>query len=268
MIGTLTAFCLFLIGPAAAENIGKPSSPEFRRQCLTFLAILVSQGTVLVCRFFAGIFASAMQSLGPAIVSDLFSPREIAVPLTCAAIGSIPLFTFFSHNLLRSFSAPFLGPSLGPLIGNFVTQYSGSWRNINYISMALAGFLAVTSLIVKFFFVFLSRHRLTVLEMFSVFIDTGSGDLCCDHSPQACQEAHQGNWDSPRYSSGSRQCYLCVAPGQKIYGSTFPVHALRVRSQRREGSRESYAPNRFLLLGLSFSSYLFIVSIPQECWCH
>lgn len=100
---TMTAFTLFSIGVAAARNLA----------------------TVLVCRFFAGLFASAAQVLAPASVSALWPPQRLAVPFTTAAV------------------APFLGPSLGPLIGGYIVQYSGSWRNVDWWAMAVAGFFTL-----------------------------------------------------------------------------------------------------------------------------
>lgn len=44
--------------------------------------------------------------------------------------------------------SPFLGPSVGPLVGGFVTQYTGSWRNINWVAVGFAGVMALLSILV------------------------------------------------------------------------------------------------------------------------
>ncbi|KAK4702208.1 hypothetical protein P7C70_g4016, partial [Phenoliferia sp. Uapishka_3] len=105
---TLTAFAAFSVGTAAAKNMA----------------------TVLVSRALSGFFSAGIQTLGPASLSSLFSPQQIAVPFTVAAIS------------------PFLGPSVGPLVGGYVTEYTGSWRNINWVAVGFAGVMALLSIIV------------------------------------------------------------------------------------------------------------------------
>lgn len=56
-VGTLAAFAAFSVGTAAANNMG----------------------TVLVSRFLSGFFSAGIQTLGPASLSSLFAPHEIAV---------------------------------------------------------------------------------------------------------------------------------------------------------------------------------------------
>lgn len=109
---TLAAFSAFSVGTAAGHNIQ----------------------TILISRFFAGFFSSGMQTLGPSTLSSLFSPKELAVPFSVAAIS------------------PFLGPSDGPLVGGYVTQYSGSWRNINWVSVGFAGVMSLASCFVSFIY--------------------------------------------------------------------------------------------------------------------
>ncbi|KAL8291917.1 hypothetical protein RQP46_002175 [Phenoliferia psychrophenolica] len=102
-----------LIWPAMGDLLGR------KRMAVGTLALFAGLPSSF-CFFSAGI-----QTLGPASLSSLFYPHEIAVPFTVAAI------------------APFLGPSVGPLIGGFVTQYTGSWRNINWVAVGFAGVMAL-----------------------------------------------------------------------------------------------------------------------------
>lgn len=106
---TLTAFTAFSVGTATARNMG----------------------TVLATRFISGFFSAGIQALGPASLPALFERHQIAVPFTVSAI------------------APFLGPSIGPLVGGYVTQYTGSWRAINWVAVGFAGVMALLSLLVR-----------------------------------------------------------------------------------------------------------------------
>lgn len=65
--------------------------------------------TVLITRFFSGIFAAAPLTLSAGIISDLWDPfhKSIALSLFTASVLS--------------------GPGLGPMMGGFVTQTIG-WR--------------------------------------------------------------------------------------------------------------------------------------------
>ncbi|OCL10986.1 MFS multidrug transporter-like protein [Glonium stellatum] len=66
-------------------------------------------GSLLICRFFAGFFGSAVLAVGAGTNADLFPPRLRAIATS--------LFLL----------APFAGPSLGPFVGGFAAQYKG-WR--------------------------------------------------------------------------------------------------------------------------------------------
>jgi MFS family permease len=63
-------------------------------------------------------------SHGPAMASDLFSPSEIALPLTLAGVGR------------------FGGPVIGPLIGGWINERAG-WRWLAWTMTAFAGALTV-----------------------------------------------------------------------------------------------------------------------------
>ncbi|KAL7415965.1 major facilitator superfamily domain-containing protein [Mrakia frigida] len=95
LLPTLAAFSLFAAGVSLAQNIW----------------------TILICRFFMGIFGSSIVSNGPGSMNDIWSPNEIALPLTLMSI------------------APFLGPVLGPIVSGYISEFGGeqSWRWLNSV---------------------------------------------------------------------------------------------------------------------------------------
>jgi multidrug resistance protein len=84
---TTIVFMLFILGSGLAQNFG----------------------TLLVCRFLAGMIGGPCLAVGAGTIADL-------LPLHIRGTGS----SFFIVG-------PFLGPSLGPFIGGFVAQYK-DWR--------------------------------------------------------------------------------------------------------------------------------------------
>lgn len=80
--------------------------------------------TLLICRFFCGIFASAPLTLAGGTISDIWDNEERGF--------AIALFA----------AAPYGGPVLGPIIGGFVGENKG-WRWIFWIQMIFAGFMAI-----------------------------------------------------------------------------------------------------------------------------
>ncbi|ORY24892.1 major facilitator superfamily domain-containing protein [Naematelia encephala] len=165
---TMTVFTAFSAGVAAGRNLE----------------------TVLVCRFFSGFAAAAGQSLIPAQVSSLWTGKDLAVPFTTAAI------------------APFLGPSLGPLLGGFVVQYSGSWRNIDWLAvcqlheplvraldaeqMAIAGLFTLLyfALVPETFVPYILRKRAHTLEKQTGLRHVSINDKSGRKSVQAELKAH------------------------------------------------------------------------------
>ncbi|ORX34296.1 major facilitator superfamily domain-containing protein [Kockovaella imperatae] len=67
--------------------------------------------SILITRFFAGVFGSCQLSNLAGQVGDIWIPQERVLPAGLAALS------------------PLLGPVLGPCVGGFVAQYSG-WRAI------------------------------------------------------------------------------------------------------------------------------------------
>ena len=80
--------------------------------------------TLLICRFFCGIFASAPLTLAGGTISDIWDNEERGF--------AIALFA----------AAPYGGPVLGPIVGGFVGETVG-WRWIFWVSMIFAGVMAL-----------------------------------------------------------------------------------------------------------------------------
>ncbi|KAI0682794.1 MFS general substrate transporter [Cytidiella melzeri] len=76
--------------------------------------------TLLVCRFFCGIFASAPLTLAGGTISDIWDNEERGF--------AIALFA----------AAPYGGPVLGPIVGGFVGETVG-WRWMFWVNLIFAG---------------------------------------------------------------------------------------------------------------------------------
>ncbi len=93
MIASNAFFCLWLIGCALAPTLE----------------------TLIFFRFMCGVGGSACQTIGGAIISDLFPVSERGRAMTIWMLG------------------PMFGPSLAPVVGGFVTETIG-WRWVNWLS--------------------------------------------------------------------------------------------------------------------------------------
>ncbi|EMD38027.1 hypothetical protein CERSUDRAFT_113138 [Gelatoporia subvermispora B] len=80
--------------------------------------------TLLICRFFCGIFASAPLTLAGGTISDIWDNNERGF--------AIALFA----------AAPYGGPVLGPIVGGFVGETVG-WRWILWVNMIFAGVITI-----------------------------------------------------------------------------------------------------------------------------
>ncbi|KAH9832884.1 MFS general substrate transporter [Rhodofomes roseus] len=87
-------------------------------------AVATNIQTLLICRFFAGIFASAPLTLAGGTISDIWDNNERGF--------AIALFA----------AAPYGGPVLGPIVGGFVGENIG-WRWIIWVNMIFAGVIAI-----------------------------------------------------------------------------------------------------------------------------
>lgn len=80
--------------------------------------------TILISRFFACFFGSALMSNSPGSVNDIVREHHRALALGFWSIG------------------PINGPVLGPIIGGFVFEYLG-WRWTNWLIMMMGGLALV-----------------------------------------------------------------------------------------------------------------------------
>lgn len=80
--------------------------------------------TVLICRFFAGLFGSAPLALVAAVFADMFDNKMRGMAI---AVFSMTVF---------------MGPLLAPFIGGFITESYLGWRWTEYIS-SIMGWLAL-----------------------------------------------------------------------------------------------------------------------------
>ena len=80
--------------------------------------------TLLICRFFCGLFASAPLTLAGGTISDIWDNNERGF--------AIALFA----------AAPYGGPVLGPIVGGFVGETIG-WRWILWVNMIFAGVVTI-----------------------------------------------------------------------------------------------------------------------------
>ncbi|KAG7444099.1 MFS general substrate transporter [Guyanagaster necrorhizus] len=122
--------CGFGLGPL----IISPLSELYGRRPLwvipTFLylifnipcAVAKNIQTLLICRFFCGIFASGPLTLAGSTISDIWDNNERGF--------AIALFA----------AAPYGGAALGPLVGGFIGVTVG-WRWIIWVNMIFAGFV-------------------------------------------------------------------------------------------------------------------------------
>jgi multidrug resistance protein len=114
-------YSLYVLALAVGPMLAGPSSEVLGRRAVYLVSIpifalfILGSGfsnniaSLIVCRFFAGIFGSPGLSIGSATVADVWRPHERAVPMALYIL------------------TPFLGPALGPLCGGYATVAYG-WR--------------------------------------------------------------------------------------------------------------------------------------------
>ncbi|KAE8356019.1 major facilitator superfamily domain-containing protein [Aspergillus coremiiformis] len=133
---------LFVLGFASGPLIWAPSSELIGRRwpltvgmfgvALFSLASAVAKDiqTVIICRFWAGLFGASQLSVVPAVLSDLFNNTHRG-----------PAITVYSL-------AVFVGPFSGPFVGGFISSSYLGWRWTLYIPAFMA--FAVATLMVLF----------------------------------------------------------------------------------------------------------------------
>lgn len=120
-IVAILPYSMYVLALAVGPMLAGPSSEALGRKAVYLVSIPIfalfvlgsgfskSIASLIVCRFFAGVFGSPGLSIGSATVADVWRPHERAIPMSLYV------------------TTPFLGPALGPLVGGFVTTAYG-WR--------------------------------------------------------------------------------------------------------------------------------------------
>lgn len=120
-IVAILPYSLYVLALAVGPMLAGPSSEVLGRKAVYLVSIPIfalfilgsgfsqNLASLIVCRFFAGVFGSPGLSIGSATVADVWRPQERAIPMALYA------------------TTPFLAPSLGPVIGGYATVAYG-WR--------------------------------------------------------------------------------------------------------------------------------------------
>jgi DHA1 family multidrug resistance protein-like MFS transporter len=120
---TIWALTSELIGRRWPLSIGLFGCGIFSIACATAKDVQ----TIMLGRFFAGLFPASPISIGPALFADLFNnaQRGIIMSIFCMAV--------------------FIGPLAAPFVGGFIPMSSLGWRWTMYISaiMVFLGFVLV-----------------------------------------------------------------------------------------------------------------------------
>ena len=93
------------------------------------VAVAQNLTAILLCRFLAGAFGSAVYAIPPALAVDFLGPVERS-----KAIGLYVTFLF-------------LGPASGPVVGSYLTTSLG-WRWTGWIGVLVGGLSGIFALLV------------------------------------------------------------------------------------------------------------------------
>ncbi|KAG0646087.1 Citrinin biosynthesis cluster MFS transporter mrr1 [Hyphodiscus hymeniophilus] len=133
---------LFVLGFAVGPLIWGPGSEIFGRKLPLFLgyalfaifqipvAVAVNLETIMLCRFFGGVFASAPLAIVGGALADFFGPVDRGVAVCVFA------------------SATFIGPIAGPIMGGFITQSYLGWRWTAWITLIASSLFGTIGLII------------------------------------------------------------------------------------------------------------------------
>ena len=147
------AVTIFLLGYAVGPLFLSPLSEIYGRNIVLILAnayftlwligcaLAPSLDTLIFFRFMCGMGGSACQTIGGAVIADLFPVAERGRAMTFWMLG--PLF----------------GPSLAPVIGGFVTETIG-WRWVSWLTFIPAALVVITMV----FFFKETNHRVLILK--------------------------------------------------------------------------------------------------------
>ncbi|EHK44438.1 hypothetical protein TRIATDRAFT_293671 [Trichoderma atroviride IMI 206040] len=152
----------FVLGFAVGPFLWAPLSEHYGRRnvfvATYFMATAFNVGvaasqnltTILVLRFFAGLFGSSPITNSGGAVTDMFEAEERGLALTVFSV------------------APFLGPVLGPIIGGFVGAGAG-WRWLMGLLAIMTGctWIAGTLFVPETYSPVLLRRRASKLSKFT-----------------------------------------------------------------------------------------------------
>ena len=136
----LLGLSLYTLGLAFGPVLAAPLSETLGRRAVYFTSFSVGAlfllgaglsqtfASLLVCRFLAGLFGSAVLAVGAGTNADLWAPVHRAVATV--------LFLL----------APFAGPAMGPIVGGYAAQAQGKgWRWTEWTVLMVAGVVLVYS---------------------------------------------------------------------------------------------------------------------------
>ncbi|EHK98277.1 putative Uncharacterized transporter C36.03c [Glarea lozoyensis 74030] len=133
---------LFVLGFAVGPLIWGPFSEVFGRKLPLFtgytlfaifqipVAVAVNLETIMLCRFFGGVFASAPLAIVGGALADFFTAVDRGVAV-CVFAG-----------------ATFIGPIAGPIMGGFIVDSYLGWRWTAWITLIMATFFGLLGLII------------------------------------------------------------------------------------------------------------------------
>lgn len=135
----LLPMSLYVFGLGFGPVIGAPLSETYGRRFVYLVtpplsilftvgaALSKNFGTLLACRFLAGMMGSPPLAVGAGTNIDMWATQHRA--------RAVSLYLF----------APFLGPSLGPAVGGYLAQYKG-WQWTQWIIAIIGGAIWIYSL--------------------------------------------------------------------------------------------------------------------------
>lgn len=94
------------------------------------VAVAQNIETIIVCRFFQGLFGCAPLAIVGGMMADIWNPVERGVATT-----------FFA-------AATFIGPVAGPIAGGFITQSYLGWRWTQWITLIMGAFFMVIAFLI------------------------------------------------------------------------------------------------------------------------
>ena len=93
------------------------------------MAVAINIETIMLCRFFGGMFGSAPLAIIGGALADFWGPVERGFALGLFA------------------GATFIGPVAGPIVGGFITQSYLGWRWTAWMTMILGAFFGSVALV-------------------------------------------------------------------------------------------------------------------------